>query len=130
MVPALTLHGASLRPSDPSVATIAGVIGRGTALAALGAALGFSISATGRNTAAALGVGFGYIIIFENIIGSYYRSSRRWLLLGNVIVFVSGDNDGSDIPGRTVAQAALIITLVAATFLVGAFGAFRSRDIA
>jgi hypothetical protein len=107
-----------------------GVIGRGTALAAIAAALGFSIAAIGRNTAAALGAGFGYIVIFENIIGSYNRGSRQWLILGNVIVFVSGSNKGGDIPGRTVTGAALILVGVALAFLVGAFGTFRARDLA
>ena len=102
----------------------------GTALAAISAGLGFSIATIGRNTAAALGAGFAYIIVFENIIGSYKESSRRWLLLGNVIVFVAGRNDGGDVPGRTVTGAGLILGLVAVTFLVAAFGSFRARDIA
>jgi hypothetical protein len=93
MLPTLTLHGGPMRPGDPSVTTLAG-------------------------------------IVFENIIGSFKESSRRWLLLGNVIVFVAGRNDGGDVPGRTVTGAGLILGLVAVTFLVAAYGSFRARDIA
>ena len=130
MLPTLALHGGPLRPNDPSVTTLAGIVLRGTALAAISAGLGFSIATIGRNTAAALGAGFAYIIVFENIIGSYKESSRRWLLLGNVIVFVAGRDDGGDVPGRTVTGAGLLLVLVAVTFLAAAFGSFRARDIA
>ena len=130
MLPTFALHGGPLRPNDPSVTTLAGVVLRGTALAAISAGLGFSIATIGRNTAAALGAGFAYIIVFENIIGSFKESSRRWLLLGNVIVFVAGRNDGGDVPGRTVTGAGLILGSVAVTFLAAAYGSFRARDIA
>ena len=129
MLPTLALHGGPLRPNDPSITTLAGIVLRGTALAAISAGLGFSLATIGRNTAAALGAGFAYVIVFENIIGSYKESSRRWLLLGNVIVFVAGRNDGGDVPGRTVAGAALILALVAVTLLAAAFATFRTRDM-
>ena len=129
MLPTLALHGGPLRANDPSVTTLAGIVLRGTALTAIAAGLGFSLATIGRNTAAALGAGFAYIIVFEQIIGGYKEGSRRWLLLGNVIVFLAGRNDGGDIPGRTVAGAALILALVAVAFLAVAFGSFRARDI-
>jgi ABC-2 type transport system permease protein len=130
MVPALVAHGAPRGLGDPSVWTLAGVVGRGTALAAIAAALGSSIASIGRNTAAALGAGFAYIIVFENVVGSFVERWRRWLLLGNVIVFVSGENGGADVPGRTVTQAGLFLAAVGVAFIVGAYGAFRTRDIA
>jgi hypothetical protein len=49
--------------------------------------------------------------------------------LGNIIVFVSGRNNGGDIPGRTVTAAALILTTVAVTLLAAAASAFRTRDL-
>jgi len=92
--------------------------------------MGFAIATLGRNTAAALGVGFAYIIVLENILGSSLRQWRRWLLLGNAIVFVSGRSNGVDVPGRSVAGAGLLLAAVALALLVGAAGAFRTRDIA
>ena len=130
MLPALTLHGAPLRPADPSIGSLAGIVGRGTALAALAAGIGFAIATIGRNTAAALGAGFAYIIILENILGSSVERWRRWLLLGNVIVFVSGHNSGGEVPGRTVTTAGLFLAAVTVTALVAAAGAFRARDLA
>ena len=52
------------------------------------------------------------------------------MLLGNVIVLVSGQDDGADVTGRTVAGAAVFLTLVAVTLLVAAATAFRTRDLA
>ena len=103
---------------------------RGVALTALGSAMGFAIATVGRNTAAALGAGFAYIIVLENILGSSIERWRRWLLLGNVIVFVSGDDNGGDVPGRTVTGAGVFLAAVAVTLLVGAAGTFWRRDLA
>ena len=102
MWPALALHGAPAAAERP----LAGddrrhVIARGVALSALAAAMGFAIATIGRNTAAALGAGFAYIIVLENILGSSIARWRRWLLLGNVIVFVSGHDNAGDVTGRT-----------------------------
>jgi len=128
MLPALIAHGAPSH-GEPGLATIAGVIGRGTALAALGAAIGFAIASIGRNTAVALGVGFAYIVILENILGNSIAGWRRWLLLGNVIVFVSG-RASRDIAGRSVTGAAIFLTTIAVALLVAAATTFRVRDLA
>jgi len=129
MWPSLAFHGAPLQSGDPSLLSLAGLIGRGVALAAISAGIGFAIATIGRNTAAALGAGFAYIIVLENIVGSSIERWRRWLLLGNVIVFVSGENSGGDVPGRTVTAAGIFLAAVALTLLVAAAGTFHRRDI-
>jgi ABC-2 type transport system permease protein len=129
MLPALVWHGAPVR-GEPSVASLAGIVLRGTALSAIAAALGFSIATIGRSTAAALGAGFAYIVILENIVGSTMEPWRRWLLLGNTIVFASGRNSGGGVPGRTVLSAGLFLASVAVTGIVAAHVFFRSRDVA
>ena len=68
--------------------------------------------------------------MLENIVGNALRSWRRWLLLGNAIVFVSGQNGGADIPGRSVIGAGLFLAAVAVALLLGAASAFTVRDIA
>jgi len=40
----------------------------------------------GRNTAAALGVGFAYFLVVENVVGNFLAGFRRWLILGNSVV--------------------------------------------
>jgi hypothetical protein len=130
MWPALAFHGAPLRVNDPTWGSLAGLVGRGVALSVLGSAMGFAIATVGRNTAAALGAGFAYIIVLENILGSSIERWRRWLLLGNIIVFVSGNNNGADVPGRTVVGAGVFLTAVTVTLLVAAAGTFWRRDLA
>lgn len=130
MLPSMAAHSAPFHLGDPKLATFAGGIARGTALAAIAAGMGFAIATIGRNTAAALGAGFAYIVVLENILGSSVARWRRWLLLGNVIVFVSGNNDAGDVPGRTVTTAGLFLVVVAVTLLAAAAGTFRARDIA
>ena len=126
LLPAMALHGAPLRAGDPGFATIAGVIVRGAALAALAGGMGFAIAALGRNTAAASGAGFAYIIVLENILGNSLRGWRRWLLLGNAIVFVAG-RKGVDVPGRSVLGAGVFLAAVTATLLIAAAGVFKNR---
>jgi ABC-2 type transport system permease protein len=129
MLPSLIWHGAPAA-GEPAVRTLLATAARGTALAAIGGGIGFAIATVGRNTAAALGAGFGYIIILENILGNSIANWRRWLLLGNFLVFLSGQNGGGvDVPGRTVTQAGLFLTAVAVALLVGAAATFRTRDV-
>ncbi|MCU1378372.1 MAG: conserved rane protein of unknown function [Acidimicrobiales bacterium] len=130
MLPALAAHGGPIGPGDPTVANLAGLVLRGTALAALAAGMGFAIATVGRSTSAALGVGFAYIVVLENILGNSLAGWRRWLLLGNVIVFVTGENSGGDVPGRSVIGAGIFLVAVTITLLVAAAGAFRTRDVA
>ena len=130
MWPALALHGAPLQPDDPTLTSLAGDIARGVALTALASGIGFAIATIGRNTAIALGVGFGYIVILENILGSSLERWRQWLVLGNAIVLVSGDDEGGDVPGRTVVGAAVFLTVVTIALLAVAAGTFRTRDLA
>ena len=129
MWPALAFHGAPLGADDPSLWSLAGTIARGVAVTALAAGMGFAIAMIGRNTAIALGAGFAYIIVLENILGTVVEDWRRWLLLGNVIVLVSGQ-EGTEVPGRTVAGAAIFLSAVAVTLLVAAAATFRTRDLA
>jgi ABC-2 type transport system permease protein len=130
MGPALAVHGAPLGVDDPTLWSLAGTIGRGIALATISAGIGFAIATIGRNTAAALGAGFAYVIVLENIVGTSLEGWRRWLLLGNVIVFVSGRSDASDVPGRSVTGAGVFLAAVAVAALAVAGGAFRRRDLA
>lgn len=130
LLPALAAHGAPGSSADPSWATVAGIIGRGTALVAVMTGIGMAIATLGRSTAAALGAGFAYLVILENILGNFLAGWRPWLLLGNIIVFVSGQNGGGDVGGRSVVGAGVFLIAVAAGLLALAAGTFRQRDLA
>jgi hypothetical protein len=103
---------------------------RGMAMTAMAAGMGFSIAAVAKTTAAALGAGFGYIVVVENVVGRFLEGWRRWLFLGNTIVFVGGHNSGGGVPGRSVLAAGLFLTAVTAAMLAIAAGIFRRRDVA
>ena len=117
------LPGAALR-------AIAGLGLRVAVVGAGAAALGFALAMVGRGTAPALTVGFAYLFVFENVIGSQFRPLRPWLLLWNAFVFVKGTFEaGGDVPGRTVVAASLLLA-VWAVAVVGAAGAvFARRDV-
>ena len=86
----------------------------------------------GRGTAAALGGGLAYVLVFENVLGSNFKPLRPWLMLNNAIVFVKGQFEGGpggDVPGRTVTAAAAILAIYLAVVLVTVANIFRRRDI-
>lgn len=76
-------------------------------------ATGMAIATLGWTTAAALGAGLGYIVLVEYILGVFLKGWRPWLLLGNVIVFVSGQSSGSGVSGRSVLGAGIFLSVVA-----------------
>lgn len=64
--------------------------------------------------------------------GQFLEDWRRWLLLGNIIVFVSGESQGGSegVPGRSVLGAGLFLATVTVGLLVVATVIFRRRDVA
>ncbi|MDQ4069126.1 MAG: ATP-binding cassette domain-containing protein [Actinomycetota bacterium] len=53
-----------------------------------------------------------------------------WLLLGNAIVLVSGQDGGGEVMGRSVVAAAVYLTAVGLALLAVATAVFRRRDVA
>jgi hypothetical protein len=130
LLPSGLIHGTTAGTGGTWTRSVLGVLGRGTALVAIASAIGFAVASIGRNTAAALGIGFAYFLVVENVVGSFLAGLRRWLVLGNAIVLVSGRNSGGDVPGRSVLAAAFYLTAVAGALMVGAVMLFRRRDVA
>lgn len=107
----------------------AGLVGRGTAMAALSGAIGFALATVGRNTTAALGIMFGYIALLEGaLLGNIWPGIRSWLLLGNSIVFASG-NDNLDIVGRSPTEAGVLLAVYASAALILSAAWFARRDV-
>jgi ABC-2 type transport system permease protein len=130
LLPSAFLHGTTEGAGWEWFRSVLGVLGRGTGLVAIAGAIGFSVAAIGRNTAAALGIGFAYFLIIENVVGSFLEDFRRWLLLGNAIVLVSGEDGGGEVIGRTVVVAAVYLTVVAVGLLAASTVVFQRRDVA
>lgn len=130
LLPSAHLHGTTAGADGDWFVSVLGVLLRGTGLVAIAAAVGFSVASIGRNTAAALGIGFAYFLVIENVVGSFLEDFRRWLILGNAIVLVSGRDSGGDVFGRSVLVAALYLTAVGIGLLAVATLVFRRRDVA
>lgn len=107
---------------------ILGVVLRSGVMAGFGAAVGFSIGHVGRNTAVALGAAFVYLAILEGgLLGGIFPGLRRWLVVGNAIVFVGGED--VEIAGRSVAAAGVLLAVYAAIAVAVATAFFRARDV-
>lgn len=109
------------------------ITGLGARIAIVGAAagaVGFALALVGRGSAVALGTGFAYVVVFENVVGSQFKPMRPWLVLWNAIVFAKGRfAAGGDVPGRSVLAAAALLAVYLAA-IVGAAGVvFRRRDV-
>ena len=59
-------------------------------LSTIFAGFGFALAAAGRNTAVALGVGFGYLVIVENLVRGLRPAWTPWLLTDNAGMFLIG----------------------------------------
>jgi ABC-2 type transport system permease protein len=130
LLPSAYLHGTTAGTGSGWPRSLVAVGLRGMAMTAMAAGMGFSIAAVAKTTAAALGAGFGYIVVVENVVGRFLEGWRRWLFLGNTIVFVGGHNSGGGVPGRSVLAAGMFLAAVTAAMLAIAAGIFRRRDVA
>lgn len=128
LLPSALFQGTTEGAGADWLGDLAGVGFRAAALAAISAVLGFGAASIGRNTAAALGVGFAYLAIVENLLGSLKPAWRPWLLIGNSVVFVSG-REQFEIPGRSVVEAGVLLALYAAAVFLVAAAMFRRRDV-
>ncbi|MDQ1391626.1 MAG: hypothetical protein QOF30_603 [Acidimicrobiaceae bacterium] len=131
LLPSALLHGTTAGATGQWWRSVGGVGLRAMAMAAIGTTIGFSIASVGRNTAAAMGVLFAYILVIENVVGNLLEGWRRWLILGNAIVFVSGKSgDATGVHGRSVAVAGLYLGAVAVAMFAIAAALFQRRDVA
>jgi hypothetical protein len=111
------------------LAESAGVALRVAVLATIFAGFGFGLASAGRNTAVALGVGFGYLVIVENLVRGLRPQWMPWLLTENAAMFVI--NSPIDFPslGRSTIGAGVYLAALAAVLLLAAASLFRARDV-
>jgi ABC-type transport system involved in multi-copper enzyme maturation permease subunit len=131
LLPSALFHGTTAGTTGAGWQSLGGVALRSVAVTAIGAIVGFSIASIGRNTAAALGVLFGYIVVIENVVAAFLHGLRRWLITGNAIVFVSGDpHDFPRVSSRSVTACGLYLGAIAVGLYVIAAVLFQRRDVA
>lgn len=122
-------QGSTVGADGAWAAEAAGVALRVALVSCIFAGVGFGIASIGRNTAAALGVGFGYIVIVENLVRGLRPAWSPWLLTENAGLFLIGDP--ADFPNldRSAVEAGIYLAAVAMLLLVAAAAQFRVRDV-
>ncbi|HEX5626386.1 MAG TPA: hypothetical protein VFY08_00035, partial [Actinomycetota bacterium] len=111
------------------LAESAGVALRVAALSSIFAGFGFGLASAGRNTAVALGVGFGYLVIVENLVRGLRPQWTPWLLTDNAGLFVVDSPIDFPLLGRSTIGAGLYLAAVGTALLLGASALFRTRDV-
>lgn len=106
-----------------------GTLSRGALATGVFAVLGFAGASAAKSTTAVLGIAFGYVTVIENVVSGLLVEWRQWLLLGNTIVFVSGNDAGGDLLNRSVVGAGVYLTALGLGAMVAALVAFQERDI-
>jgi hypothetical protein len=97
-------------------------------IAVVAALMGLSLATVGRNTAAALGVGFVHLAVVEGLIRAFRPSWTDWLL-GDNIGKALALNEGPPL-GHSGAAAGLTLAVYTLALLLVATAVFRRRDIA
>jgi ABC-2 type transport system permease protein len=127
---AAALRGTTVGTESPWLTGVLGTVLRIAGASAFGAWLGVTLAMIGRNTAAALGVAFGYLAIVESLMRSFIPKISGSLLSTNLVVFVDG-RAGTSETGSTIAVggASITIALYAGVLLIVALALFRTRDV-
>ncbi|MBA3430190.1 MAG: ABC transporter permease subunit [Actinobacteria bacterium] len=102
---------------------------RAGGLASLAALLGLSLGTIGRNTAAALGVGFIYLSVIEGLIRGYKPAWTDWLVGDNAALVLVGRIEVNHL-GHSEAAAGLLLVGYSAAIFGIALVFFRRRDVA
>jgi hypothetical protein len=131
VTPAALLAGSTSGADVTWLRGIGGTALRVATLSSIAAGAGAGIAIIVRNTAAALGTVFAYLFLLENnVLWSYFKGARQWLLLGNTLVFLDGHAQaGGDVPGRSVVEAGVLLVAYTALICVVAVALFRRRDV-
>ena len=111
------------------LAESAGVALRIALLSTIFAGFGFGLASAGRNTAVALGVGFGYLVIVENLVRGLRPQWTPWLLTENAGLFIVDSPIDFPLLARSTVGAGLYLAAVGAVLLLVASGLFRTRDV-
>ncbi|MDP9067364.1 MAG: ABC transporter permease subunit [Actinomycetota bacterium] len=108
---------------------LAGVTLRVGIVAVVAALMGFSLATAGRNTAAALGVGFAHLAIVEGLIRAFRPSWMDWLIGDNLGLFLVGAEDVNHLGHSQTAAGALLVAY-GLVLVVAAAAIFRRREVA
>lgn len=128
MYPAGAFEGSMVGVDAGWWAETAAGTARAAGLATMAALFGLSLATIGRNTAAALGVGFVYLAVIEGLIRAFKPSWIDWLIGDNAGLFLIGDLDVNHL-GHSQDAAGLLLGLYTVALVAVAVMVFRKRDI-
>lgn len=94
----------------------------------LAALMGLALATAGRNTAAALGVGFVHIALVEGLLRAFKPQWSDWLIGQNLGLFLIGQADFDPV-GHSQFAAGLLLVAYTLTLLTGAAAVFRRREM-
>ena len=129
-LPAVLAHGTTDGADAGWFRALAGAFLRSESLVAMASVFGAAIAMIGRNTAAALGASFAYMLIGENVVRAWKPWLRPWLLAENSFIFLSGFTPAELELGRGFGAAAATLLLYTAGLVAVAVASFRLRDVA
>ena len=109
---------------------LAGAVLRVACITGLAATLMASVAMLGRNTAAALGAAFAYMMLFENLVRAWKPWTGRFLLGENSVMFLGGGNVEGAPFERSTATALLTLAGYVAVAAVASVVSFWRRDLA
>jgi ABC-type transport system involved in multi-copper enzyme maturation permease subunit len=129
LTPAAMFRGTTEGANAAWLGDVAGLVLRAGAVAAIAATIGAALASIGRNTAAALGVTFGYIAIVENLMRGLRPGWSSWLVGENLAAFLVADPSDVLTVGHSVAAAGLILGMYTVAMASVAALVFIRRDV-
>jgi len=130
LVPSAVWRGTTDGADSEWFVGVIGVVLRSSALGAGAALIGYAVASLGRNTAAALGVAFGYVAVFEALVRGLKPQWQRWLIGENSTVVLFGEQLESASFERTSVEAGLILLAYLGMVVGAAALMFTRRDVA
>jgi ABC-2 type transport system permease protein len=129
LTPAGVVKGTTAGVNSTWFRGAAGMVLRGGVAAAVMSAIALSVASIARNTAASLGVVFVYVAVVEPLVRAARPRWQRWFLYDNLATFISGRRLDFTTVGRSVAGAALLVSIYSLVFVLAAMAVFRRRDV-
>jgi ABC-2 type transport system permease protein len=129
LYPSAAVHGTTEGVDAQWIRDLAGVVLRGTLLAAICSTIGLAIASLGRNTTAAMGVVFVYFVAVEQIVRALRPGWVEWLFVENASLLISGNSTTFPPLDRSMVGAAVLLTLYGAALLAFGLLWFRRRDV-
>jgi ABC-type transport system involved in multi-copper enzyme maturation permease subunit len=108
---------------------IVAVTGRGAVLAVALPVISAALATIGRNTAAALGIWFGYLVAIEGILTANVKATTPWMLTVSSAAFYGWERINANQHTVTPGAGTLHVALFGLVLGAAGFAAFARRDV-